>query len=193
MATGQAGPSPAPSLWDLLGWDWLPLQRLQVSPGGPLQRVALSGSRYGLSPLVPLGSGLTTAPHHCWSKETSPPLWFLASAITCANRAVDKPCSPSLSRLASAFLAPHSASLPPSPYPSLLCIISLIAHPLPKMVSCSPLPVFNPAHSRTSSSLTSSRCRLRPAFTSPRISPQEFSSYFLVPSLFPVCGFYFSS
>lgn len=76
MAIGQAGPSPAPSLWDLLGRDWLPLQRLQVPPGGALQRVDLPGSRYGLSPLVPLGSGLTTAPHHCWYKETSPPLWF---------------------------------------------------------------------------------------------------------------------
>lgn len=107
VAIGQAGPSPAPSLWDLLGRDWLPLQRLQVPPGGALQRVDLPGSRYGLSPLVPLGSGLTTAPHHCWSKETSPPLWFFTSVITCANDAVDKPFSPPLS----------SWLLPPLPHP----------------------------------------------------------------------------
>lgn len=56
---------------------------------------------------------------------------------------------------------------------------------------CFPVPpaCFNPAHSKISPSLTSSRRLLPPAFNSLRISLQECSSYFLFPHCFPSVGF----
>ena len=159
VALGQAGPPLAPFLWDLLGWDCLHLQDHRCCQGVP----------------------------------SSCPLWVLVWALS--------PCSSRI-RAPVLGLCVLSVSGPRTPlvfYPWRRWL--LLHWPQPPFCHFSnrspttpnaflfPLPVFNPAHSKISPSLTSSRCLLPPSFNSLRISLQECSSYFLFPHCFPSVGF----
>lgn len=161
------------------GGNWLPFCRLSVLGEGclllPRPRCGQEGLSRELPPLGP-GADSLSLTHKGQSLQQLPtvagpgpqpiPCGFFA--ITSADSVVIQPRSPPcLSGLAFSFLALELTPSLPTICSSFLSISSLIAHSLAKMLSLFPSASFDPAHSRSSSSLISFKNLLGSTFVLP--------------------------